>query len=74
MKFTPILKRTLWEIKLLSFLNQENIIQILDLFPAIEMKCIESIYMVSELMSSDLMQVIHSNSPLTDDHIKYILF
>ena len=38
------------------------------------MKCIESIYMVSELMSSDLMQVIHSNSPLTDQHIKYILF
>jgi len=30
--------------------------------------------MVSDLMSSDLMQVIHSNSPLTDHHIKYILF
>jgi len=66
MKYTPILKRTLREIKLLSYFNQENIIQILDLFPAIEMKCIESIYMVSELMSSDLMQVIHSNAPLSD--------
>jgi len=38
------------------------------------MKCIESIYMVSELMSSDLMQVIHSTSPLSEEHIKYILF
>ena len=74
MKFTPILKRTLREIKILSFMNQENIIDILDLFPAVKANAIESIYMVSELMSSDLMQVIHGGSPLSEEHIKYILF
>lgn len=55
MKYTPILKWTLWEIKLLNFMNQENIISILDLFPPIDIKAIESVYLVSELMSSDLM-------------------
>lgn len=55
MKYTPILKWTLREIKLLNFMNQENIISILDLFPAIDIKAIESVYLVSELMSSDLM-------------------
>lgn len=74
MKYTPILKRTLREIKLLNFMNQENIISILDLFPSIDLKAIESVYLVSELMSSDLMQVIHSSAPLSEQHIKYILY
>jgi serine/threonine protein kinase len=74
MKYTPILKRTLREIKLLNFMNQENIISILDLFPYIDIKSIESVYMVTELMSSDLMQVIHSPAPLSEQHIKYVLF
>ncbi len=55
MKYAPILKRTLREIKILNYMNQENIIDIMDLFPAVRPNSIESIYMVSELMSSDLM-------------------
>jgi len=38
----------------------------MDLFPPIELKAIESVYVVSELMSSDLMQVIHSTAPLSE--------
>lgn len=74
MKYCPILKRTIREIKLLNFMNQENIIDILDLFPSVEVKAVESVYMVSEQMSSDLMQVIHSSAALSEEHIKYILF
>lgn len=55
-------------------MNQENIISIIDLFPMIDIKAIESVYVVTELMSSDLMQVIHSTAPLSEQHIKYILF
>ena len=66
--------RILREIRLLKFLNHENIIQIKDLFPAVSIKTFESIYVVTEFMSSDLMQIIFSSNPLTDDHIKFILF
>lgn len=66
--------RILREIRLLKFLNHENIIQIKDLFPAVSIKAFESIYVVTEFMSSDLMQIIHSDNALTEDHIKFILF
>ena len=66
--------RVLREIRLLKFLNHENIIQIKDLFPAVSVKAFESIYVVTEYMSSDLMQIIHSNNSLTEEHVKFILF
>ena len=66
--------RILREIRLLKFLNHENIIQIQDLFPAVSLKSLESIYIVTEFMSSDLMQIIHSNNVLEEDQIIYILF
>lgn len=66
--------RILREIRLLKFLNHENVIQIKDLFPAVSIKNFESIYMVTEFMSSDLMQIIHSDNSLTEEHLKFILF
>ena len=32
------------------------------------------IYVVSELMETDLAQIIKSNQPLTDDHIQFFLY
>ena len=66
--------RILREIRLLKFLNHENIIQIQDLFPAVSVKSLESIYVVTEFMSSDLMQIIHSHNVLAEEQIVYILF
>ena len=66
--------RILREIRLLKFLDHENIIQIKDLFPAVSVKNFESIYLVTEYVSSDLMQIIHSDNSLTDEHMQFILF
>ena len=32
------------------------------------------IYVVSELMETDLAQIIKSNQPLTDDHVQFFLY
>lgn len=66
--------RILREIRLLKFLNHENIIQIKDLFPAVSINNFQSIYIVTEFMPTDLMQIIHSDNALSEEHIKYILF
>jgi len=34
----------------------------------------DEIYVVSELMETDLAQIIKSNQPLTDDHIQFFLY
>ena len=65
--------RILREIRLLKFLNHENIIQIKDLFPAVSVRSLESIYVVTEFMSSDLMQIIHSQNPLPEEQVIFIL-
>lgn len=62
------------EIRLLKFLDHENIIQIKDLFPVVSITNFESIYIVTEFVSSDLMQIIHSDNALTEEHIQFILF
>ena len=37
-------------------------------------KTFNEIYVVSELMETDLAQIIKSNQPLTDDHIQFFLY
>lgn len=67
--------RILREIRLLKFLNHENIIQIKDLFPAVTIKSFESIYMVTEFMDTDLMQIIHGDdNSMGDEHFRFILW
>lgn len=66
--------RILREIRLMKFLDHENILQIKDLFPAVSIKNFESIYIWSEFVSTDLMQIIHSDNSLSDEHFKLILW
>lgn len=37
-------------------------------------KGFNEIYVISELMETDLAQIIKSNQPLTDDHIQFFLY
>ena len=37
------------------------------------MKDWKDVYIVSELMDTDLHYIIHSKQPLTDEHFKYFL-
>jgi len=68
-----IAKRTYREIKILKHLNHDNIISIKDIIKPSEksLKDFKDVYVVFDLMESDLHRVIHSNQELTDDHIKY---
>lgn len=65
-------KRILREVKLLRQLDHDNIIRILDMFPPKGID-FEDIYMVTDLMETDLHRVIYSKQPLTEEHHQYFV-
>ena len=68
-------KRILREIKLLKKLEHENVIKINDLIPPPPgAEEFEDVYIVQELMETDLHRIIHSRQPLTIDHIQYFIY
>ncbi|XP_057954436.1 mitogen-activated protein kinase homolog NTF6 [Malania oleifera] len=67
-------KRTLREIKLLSHMDHENIIKIKDIIWPPDKEAFSDVYIVYELMDTDLHQIIRSNQALTDDHCQYFLY
>ena len=67
--------RTIHEIKLLRhFHNHENIISILDKIQPPSIDKMQAVYLVQELMETDLQRIISSKSPLTNDHIQYFTY
>ncbi len=69
-------KRTLREIKLLRHLRHENIVPITDcMLPSKEEEySFNDVYVMYELMDTDLHQIIRSDQPLTDDHCQYFVY
>ena len=67
-------KRTLREIKLLRHLNHENIIAIKDILKPPSREDFSDVYIVYELMDTDLHQIIRSSQPLSDDHCQYFVY
>ncbi|GMH11982.1 hypothetical protein Nepgr_013823 [Nepenthes gracilis] len=67
-------KRTLREIKLLCHMDHDNIVKILDVIRPPEKGEFKDVYIVYELMDTDLHQIICSNQELTDDHCQYFLY
>jgi serine/threonine protein kinase len=70
-------KRILREIKLLQHFDHENIITLVDLLPppiTTSLDQFEDVYIISDLMETDLHRIIYSRQPLTDDHIQYFLY
>ncbi|KAK0394657.1 hypothetical protein QR680_000859 [Steinernema hermaphroditum] len=68
-----LIKRTLREVRILRELNHENIVSVLDMFTA-EGSQGRDIYMVMDLMETDLHQIIHSDQKLIDEHYQYFLY
>ncbi|TMS34597.1 hypothetical protein L596_002154 [Steinernema carpocapsae] len=68
-----LIKRTLREVRILRELNHENIISVLDMFTA-EGSQGRDIYLVMDLMETDLHQIIHSDQKLIDEHYQYFLY
>lgn len=67
-------KRTLREIKLLRHMDHENVIAIRDIIRPPRLDTFNDVYIVYELMDTDLHQIIRSNQQLTEDHCQYFLY
>lgn len=68
-------KRILREIKLMKKLSHENVIKIIDLIPPPpNAEEFEDVYIVQELMETDLHRIVHSRQALTIDHIQYFVY
>jgi mitogen-activated protein kinase 1/3 len=66
--------RMLRELKLLRHISHENVICLKDIMMPINRKSFKDVYLVSELMDTDLHQIINSSQPLSNDHCLYFLF
>ena len=65
--------RTLREIKLLKHFRHENIIAILDILRPESYESFKEVYLVQELMETDLHRVIRTQE-LSDDHCQYFIY
>ncbi|KXN68118.1 MAP kinase 1 [Conidiobolus coronatus NRRL 28638] len=65
--------RTLREIKLLKFFHHENIISILDIVRPSSLDTFTEVYLIQELMETDLHRVIKTQD-LSDDHCQYFIY
>jgi mitogen-activated protein kinase 1/3 len=66
-------KRILREVKLLRFMKHDNISCILDLYPP-DTPDFEDIYIVTDLMETDLHRVIYSKQVLNEEHHQYFSY
>lgn len=68
-------KRIVREIKLLSFFDHENIISLLDVVKPFEGRTgFEDIYIITDLMETDMHRVVYSRQELSDEHIQYFIY
>ncbi|CAH9105693.1 unnamed protein product, partial [Cuscuta europaea] len=71
--------RTLRELQLLRHVRHENVIALKDVMmpataPGFGGGGFKDVYLVYELMDTDLHHIIKSSQPLSNDHSKYFLF
>mmetsp|Transcript_2038 Transcript_2038/g.8985 ORF Transcript_2038/g.8985 Transcript_2038/m.8985 type:complete len:441 (-) Transcript_2038:127-1449(-) len=67
-------KRLLREIRLLTLARHENIISVLNLPPPPPSKPFNDIYIVTDLMETDLHRIIYSDQALGTDHVQYFIY
>ncbi|KAL0482329.1 mitogen-activated protein kinase [Acrasis kona] len=67
-------KRILREIKLLRAFKHENVISVKDIMQIPNKESFSDIYIVNELMDTDLHQVIRSKQQLTTEHKQYFVY
>ncbi|XP_077168530.1 serine/threonine-protein kinase NLK isoform X3 [Paroedura picta] len=67
-------KRVFRELKMLCFFKHDNVLSALDILQPPHIDYFEEIYVVTELMQSDLHKIIVSPQPLSSDHVKVFLY
>uniref|UniRef100_A0A7S2RGM5 Mitogen-activated protein kinase n=1 Tax=Rhizochromulina marina TaxID=1034831 RepID=A0A7S2RGM5_9STRA len=67
-------KRILREIRLMRVMNHSNILSLVNIIKPISLEHFEDVYIITELMSTDLQQIIFSKTPLNEDQTQWILY
>ncbi|GMR35170.1 hypothetical protein PMAYCL1PPCAC_05365, partial [Pristionchus mayeri] len=67
-------RRSLREVRILKHIQHENIISLCDVFTASSFNAQRDIYIVMNLMETDLHQIIHSKQALHEQHYEYFLY
>eukprot|EP01066_Platyproteum_vivax_P011966 Platyproteum_vivax@DN5430_c0_g2_i1.p1 len=67
-------KRTLRELRLLRHLDHENVVSVLDILLPDNLHNFEHIYVVYELMETDLAYIIKSKQDLSADHNQFFFY
>ena len=67
-------KRTLRELKILRLLDNENVMKLVTIQLPVSKEDFQEIYMVSELMETDLSSIIKSPQALSDDHCQFFIY
>ena len=62
------------EIKILSFFDHDNIVTLLDVPKPDNKLTYNDVYVITDLMETDLHRVIYSRQELTDEHIQYFIY
>ena len=69
-------KRMLREVRMMRHFQHDNLLMLRDVMfpPSSNVLMWKDIYLVTDLMDSDLHQVISSNQEISDDHVQYFLY
>ena len=62
------------EIKILSFFDHDNIVTLLDVPKPDNKLTYNDVYVITDLMETDLHRVIYARQELTDEHIQYFIY
>lgn len=67
-------KRVFREIRMLCTFKHDNVLSCLDILQPSSAHCFTELYVITELMQSDLHRIIVSPQPLTSDHVKVFVY
>jgi len=67
-------KRVYRELRMLCYFKHDNVLRALDILQPDPMDHFDEIYVVTELMQSDLHKIIVSPQPLSADHVRVFLY
>ena len=67
-------RHILREIKMLRFFDHENIVTLIDVPKPDSKKDFNDVYVITDLMETDLHRVIYSRQDLSDEHIQYFIY
>ena len=69
-----ITKRTLRELRFLRMLEHENLVGMCDIVVPSDLNAFRELYIVLELMETDLSSIIKSPQPLSESHTQFFLY